>query len=238
MEDSLYVLVTTALTIGFVHTLVGVDHTLPFVVLGRSRGWTLQRTLGITALCGLGHVAASVLLGAVGIVAGLALESLGWIQSVRGEVASWLLIGFGLAYAAYAGINHLRGKAHSHAHTHADGTMHTHAHDHAAEHLHPHAGPNQVTVWSLFIVFALGPCESLIPLLMAPASAQHWGWVVIVTGAFAVATIGTMLVTVALGYLGLSPFRLGRLMPYGNILAGLAIALSGLIIHLHGHTHG
>jgi nickel/cobalt exporter len=112
--------------------------------------------------------------------------------------------------------------------------MHTHEHDHITEHLHVHAGPNVVTVWSLFIVFALGPCEALIPLLMAPAAAQHWSWVILVTGAFTAATLVTMLGTVTLGYIGLSPVRLGRLMPYGNILAGLAIALSGLAIQVLG----
>ena len=236
-EASLTVLTTTALTIGFVHTLIGVDHTLPFVVLGRSRGWTLKRTLGITALCGLAHVLASVILGSIGIAAGLALESFGWIQGVRGELASWLLVGFGLAYAAYSATKLYRSEPHSHPHAHADGVVHSHEHDHSAEHLHPHAGPNHVTVWSLFIVFALGPCEALIPLLMVPAAAEHWGWVVIVTGAFATATIVTMLVTVALGYLGLSSLKLGRLMPYGNVLAGLAIAISGVVIHLLGHAH-
>ncbi len=233
-EDSLYLLTTTALTIGFVHTLVGVDHTLPFIVLGRSRRWTLARTLGITALCGLAHVATSVVLGAIGIAAGLALESMGWIQEVRGELAAWLLIAFGTAYAAWAFVRHMRGKRHSHAHVHADGTVHTHEHDHASEHIHVHSGPNTVTVWSLFIVFALGPCEALIPLLMAPAAANHWSWVIVVTLAFTGATLLTMLGTVALGYLGLTTVRLERLMPYGNIFAGLAIALSGLAIQLLG----
>ena len=91
-----------------------------------------------------------------------------------------------------------------------------------------------MTVWSLFIVFALGPCEALIPLLMAPAAAHHWGWLLIVTGAFTLATLATMMTTVAMGYLGLSPFKLGRLMPYGNVFAGLAIALSGLAIQVLG----
>ena len=233
-EDSLYLLITTALTIGFVHTLVGVDHTLPFIVLGRSRRWSLARTLSVTALCGLAHVATSVVLGALGIAAGLALESMGWIQEIRGELAAWLLIAFGTAYAAWASVRHLRGKPHEHAHAHADGTVHTHEHDHLKEHLHVHSGPNQTTVWSLFIIFALGPCEALIPLLMAPAAANHWSWVVLVTAAFTGATLLTMLVTVAFGYLGLKTMRFERLMPYGNIFAGLAIALSGLAIQLLG----
>ena len=123
---------------------------------------------------------------------------------------------------------------HEHPHVHADGTLHTHTHDHTSEHLHVHAGPNVVTVWSLFVVFALGPCEALIPLLMAPAAAHNWSWVVVVTVAFTGATVLTMLGTVALGYVGLSPRRMGRLMPHANTLAGLAIAASGLAIQVLG----
>jgi len=233
-ETSLQLLLTTAVTIGVVHTLVGVDHTLPFIVIGRARRWSLGKVLSLTALCGLAHVATSVVLGAVGIAAGVALDAMGWLQEVRGSLAAWLLIGFGLAYAAWSAVRAHRKRSHAHAHVHADGTIHTHHHDHTAEHLHPHAGPNMVTAWSLFIVFALGPCEALIPLLMAPAAAQHWSWVVAVTLAFSGATLVTMLGTVAIGYWGLSPLRMGRLAPHANTLAGLAIASSGLAIQLLG----
>ena len=75
-DPALHILLWTALTVGFVHTLVGVDHTLPFIVLGRARRWSLRKTLGVTALCGLGHVATSVALGAVGIAAGVALDAM------------------------------------------------------------------------------------------------------------------------------------------------------------------
>ena len=233
-ETSLQLLLWTAVTIGFVHTLVGVDHTLPFIVLGRARGWSLRKALGITALCGFAHVLTSVLLGAVGIAVGVALDAMGWLQDLRGQLAAWLLIGFGFAYAAWAIVRQHRGHTHSHAHTHADGTVHTHDHDHSAEHLHPHAGKNVVTVWGLFIIFALGPCEALIPLLMAPAAAAHWSWVVAVTAAFTASTLATMLITVTIGYLGLAPLRMERLAPHAHTLAGLAIAGSGLAIQVLG----
>jgi nickel/cobalt transporter (NicO) family protein len=233
-DVSLQILLGTAATIGFVHTLIGVDHTLPFIVLGRARGWSLRKVLAVTTLCGLAHVMTSVLLGAIGIAAGVALESMGWLQDLRGQLAAWLLIGFGLAYATWSAVRTARSRVHAHPHAHADGTLHTHHHHHTAEHLHPHAGKSVLTVWSLFIVFALGPCEALIPLVMAPAAAQHWTWVVAVTAAFTGATLLTMLATVAIGYVGLSPLRMTRLAPHAHTLAGLAIAGSGLAIQLLG----
>ena len=111
------------------------------------------------------------------------------------------MIGFGLAYAAWAFWRSLRGHTHAHLHTHADGTVHTHAHDHRREHLHPHGVGRGVTPWALFLIFAFGPCEALIPLMMVPAVVQAWPVLVAVIGVFGAFTVGTMLAVVALGYL-------------------------------------
>jgi len=90
------------------------------------------------------------------------------------------------------------------------------------------------TVWTLFLVFAFGPCEPLIPLLMAPAALHHFGWVAIVALVFGAITIAVMLVLVALGYLGLSQLRMGQLERHAELLAGLAIAGSGVAIQALG----
>ena len=43
-------LLSTAAILGIVHTILGPDHYVPFVAMGRARGWSLGRTLGITAV--------------------------------------------------------------------------------------------------------------------------------------------------------------------------------------------
>ncbi len=90
MGSELGILAATAATVGFVHTLTGPDHYLPFIVLGRARNWSLGRTLGVTALCGIGHVLGSVALGLIGIGLGLAVGQLNIIEGIRGDIASWL----------------------------------------------------------------------------------------------------------------------------------------------------
>ena len=57
MTPELLVLVATAASIGFIHTLLGPDHYLPFIVMAKVRGWSRSKALGVTSLCGLGHVA-------------------------------------------------------------------------------------------------------------------------------------------------------------------------------------
>ncbi len=247
--DTVWVLVSAAVGIGFVHTLVGIDHTLPFVVLGKARGWSLRRTLWITGLCGGGHVASSVLLGGAGI--GLAIFATGldlqeghhWmegrvgvfesIEAVRGDLAAWALVAFGLTYAGWSLARRRRQQRHVHAH--AGGLVHSHEPPGAGGHEHsnaPAAGVAGLTAWSLFVIFVLGPCEPLIPILMVPAFQVGLWAVVPVTLAFGVTTIATMAGVVALAYRGLEFVRFRRLRAHVHTLSGLAIASSGLAILL------
>ncbi len=50
-----------------------------------------------------------------------------------------------------------------------------------------------MTPWVLFVIFLLGPCEALIPLLMFPAATESWATLFLVTGTFGLATVATML---------------------------------------------
>ena len=43
MEGSTLLLAGTAVTIGFIHTLVGPDHYLPFIVMGEARGMDYKK---------------------------------------------------------------------------------------------------------------------------------------------------------------------------------------------------
>ncbi|HLE82964.1 MAG TPA: hypothetical protein VJG13_01375, partial [Thermoanaerobaculia bacterium] len=95
-SSSLLALLATAAFIGTVHTLAGPDHYLPFIAMARARRWSTGRTAAMTLACGTGHVAGSVALGAIGIALGLALGWMEWLEAFRGEVAGWLLLGFGL----------------------------------------------------------------------------------------------------------------------------------------------
>ena len=239
MPDStpLSILLATAVTIAAGHTLIGVDHTLPFVAMGRARGWTLRKTLWVTALCGAGHVASSVLLGAVGIGLGVAAHRLAWVQSGRGSLAAWALIAFGSFFVVRALLRGRRARAHVHAHAHHDGVVHAHEHHHdEAAHVHAHAesGAASATVWALFVIFVLGPCEPLIPLLFAPAALGDFLGVVLIVASFAAVTISVMLVVVTVGFLGASQLHLRGLERHAELLAGLAIAASGVAVQVLG----
>ena len=98
MDNSIIILCGTAASIGLVHTALGPDHYLPFIMMGRARRWSLAKTAWITFLCGLGHVLSSVLLGLAGVLLGIQVMKLEVFEAFRGSIAAWLLIGFGFAY--------------------------------------------------------------------------------------------------------------------------------------------
>lgn len=226
----------TAASLALVHTVIGVDHTLPFIALARARDWSLTTLLVVTGLCGVGHVLSSVALGSLGLGLGATVARLGLFDSFRGNLAGWLLIAFGTVFAVRGLLRASRGAHHHHVHQHADGTVHEHGHDHhQVEHRHPHpVQERSALVWTLFVIFVLGPCEPLIPLLMAPALGGHWSWVPLIVTVFGVVTIGTMLLAVTVGYYGLRAGRWPRLEAHSDVLTGCVIAGSGAGVQLLG----
>lgn len=227
------ILLFSAISIGFIHTIIGPDHYLPFIVMSKARNWSLRKTTWITFLCGIGHVVGSIILGVLGIALGTALHLIETIETVRGDVASWLLIGFGVAYAVWGLRIGLRSVEHSHEHDHTR-EHHQHKHHHLGQHAHIHGDEQSITPWALFVIFVLGPCEPLIPLLMYPAARGSWLEVAWVSLAFGLTTIFTMVAVVVIVYRGLLEIRLNFMQRYVHALAGTIIAVSGLSIKLFG----
>jgi ABC-type nickel/cobalt efflux system permease component RcnA len=236
ISSEILVLVGTAATLGLVHTVLGPDHYLPFIVISRARKWSLSKTLLISFFCGLGHVLSSVVLGFVGIALGLAVARLTSVESFRGGAAAWLLIGFGFAYFIWGMHRAIKNRSHKHIHVHGDGEKHDHLHTHQVEHSHVHDEKKgtSLTPWILFIIFVFGPCEPLIPLVMYPAMKQNISGLILVTIAFGLTTILTMLTIIAVSSWGVKFLRLGRLERYAHALAGGMIFISGLSVQFLG----
>jgi ABC-type nickel/cobalt efflux system permease component RcnA len=199
--------------------------------MAKARNWNNSRTLFLTFLCGLGHVGSSAILGLLGIAFGIGLHNLTIFESLRGGIASWMLMAFGLAYFIWALRRYLKHRTHKHIHFHADGSTHEHIHTHEDAHLHVHdTDKKNITPWILFTVFVLGPCEPLIPLLMYPAAKNSIKGMVMVISVFSIVTISTMVTTVYLAMRGFELIKFEKFEKYTNILAGISIFLTGVII--------
>ena len=236
LTRELTLLTITAASIGLFHTLLGPDHYLPFIVMARARKWPLSKTALITVLCGIGHVGSSVMLGIVGVALGLAVTRLESVESLRGGIAAWLFIAFGLVYFVWGLRRAIKNRPHRHAHVHEDQTAHLHEHGHHDEHTHVHEKEDvkNLTPWILFTIFIFGPCEPLIPILMYPAAKQSLLGLVWVVGVFAAVTVFTMLGIVLAGTFGISFLPLKRLERYSHALAGATIFLCGTAIRFLG----
>jgi hypothetical protein len=209
--------ILSAMGIGLVHSLAP-DHWLPFASLAQAQGWSRRKLLFISFLAGLGHVGSSFVLGALGIILGMGLVSLEGVESFRSNIAGFLLIGFGVAYALW-GLKHIRDH-----HLHFHKTSDTVAGLHKGE---------MITLWTLMAIFVFGPCEPLIPLMFL--AVQHgWPGIWLTAIAFSLTTIFMVVAQSMLAFMGFS-FLPQRVMErWSHVLAGGVIALTGLAVMFLG----
>lgn len=235
MDNSITLLSVTAVSIGFIHTVLGPDHYLPFIVLSEAKKWTMKKTMWITFLCGLGHVLSSVILGLTGIIVGISVNRLVEVESFRGNIAGWLFIAFGLIYMLISIRNLYRKRQHTHSHFHPGTGEHIHEHNHFGDHAHVHENDVvRTTPLILFLIFVFGPCEPLIPILMYPAAQNNIAGSVFVSVLFSLVTIATMMGVVLAFKLGFSRINLKPVEKYSNLIAGGMIFLSGIAIQFIG----
>lgn len=233
--NEMSVLVMSAATLGVIHTLLGPDHYLPFIVLSKARNWTRPRTLWITFIAGVGHVSGSVILGLIGIAMGLSLSRLEAIEANRGNIVGWMLIAFGLLYTAYGIYKYFKRGAHVHfpSFLRPKSIRHKDLHLHEAD-LKKDDDAGRLTPWILFLIFVFGPCEVLIPMLVYPAAEQSGLGIFLVALVFGIATVGTMLLVVMLGYQGFSFIKLKGKEHRIHLFAGLVILLAGIGMQFMG----
>jgi len=235
MSHEFIILLITAATLGFTHTLLGPDHYLPFILISKEKRWTPAKTSFFTFVCGLGHVGSSVLIGYLGLTFGVELYKLKYLESFRGNIAGWMLIAFGLMYLIWGLRKAWKNRPHKHEHIHEDGQHHVHVHTHVKSHSHFHFGDlKEVSPWYLFIILIFGPCEVLIPLVMYPAAQASAYTMMLLVGTFSLATIGTMVMAVALGTYGYQFLRFKFLENHAGIVAGFSIMLCGVAIQFLG----
>ncbi len=228
MNQEILLLLATAASLAFIHTLFGPDHYLPFIVMSKARKWTMFKTVWVTVLCGIGHVGSSVLIGAIGVAFGIGITKVEGLEGIRGDIAAWAFVLFGFIYFILGMWRAIKNKPHKHIHIHDDGNVHTHDHTHVQKHDHIHK--KNITPWVLFTIFVLGPCEPLIPILMYPAAKQSTIGLILVIVVFSVITISTMLGIVLLASKGIKMIPFGKIEKYTHAIAGATIFLSGFAI--------
>jgi threonine/homoserine/homoserine lactone efflux protein len=180
------------------------------------------------------HVLVSIVLGAVIIAIGLQFRSA--IQTAQNAIVGSLLIATGAGFL----VLDLVGAGHGHAHDHD--------HEHAHEHDHPHHSQAQNArqlnqpsplgsaarlrgLAAVMVPFgaAASPDLTILPVFLAAATV---GLVTAVASlaAFAVVTIGTIVVLTLVAARGGYEIRGRWLERWGNVLTALVLVLIGLLV--------
>lgn len=218
MQHEIILLLVTAATVGLVHTVVAPDHYLPVVALARAGQWPVRKLIWVAAICGLGRVAAAVILGLLVVGVGATTEWFSNTGILEGKWSAWALIGLGLAYALYSWFRLANSKK--------------------QQHKQARAGMSSMTPWLLFAVFILGPCKFVVLALVIPGLQYGWPTMLLIAGVFGLSAMFTMVGLVLLGYYGISFLPGGMLERHGHIAVGLLIALVGLVMLVIGAGHG
>lgn len=226
METELNTLLLAAISISILHTLTGPDHYIPFIAIGKAKKWSLTRTIFWTLICGTAHVLSSVVLALGGVALGFSLSKINWLEDLRGGLAAWALFIFGLAMLIFGLYRAYGHRTHKHFDIYEGGDVYVYEHDHNQGPIMP-SERKKVTPWVLFIIFLLGPCEPMIPLLTYPAILNSTSGIILITVTFLFFTLLMMVVMVVMGYYGFNIIRTEALEKYMNAIAGGTIALCG-----------
>jgi ABC-type nickel/cobalt efflux system permease component RcnA len=225
-------LVTAAATAAF-HTLIP-DHWLPFVLVGRARGWSGRTTAAVSGLSAMVHTMLSLALGLAALTLGQTVAGAVGERLERGS--GILLVVFGTAYALWAwrkGGHFHPGGALFHARDegdHCDG----HEGPVSVDHLHYHADDAWIGKEAgkgavpLALIVGLNPCVLVLPIMVATAD-QGAGALALVTMAYSITTIALMVGLSVAGVVGARRIPVPAVARHMETASGLLIAAVGLV---------
>ncbi len=227
----------TGFSVAFFHAAIP-THWLPFVLVARARNWGRLKTLAVTSLAGLGHVALTSLLG-------LGIAWFGFQLEAKVGSFSWVAGGLLLVFAAFYFWRQWTGRGilHHHppgSHHHADEHCgHERDNSHWQEEMKDSAlVTDRSGEWSaisgLFVMLTLSPCEGFLPVYL---SGVQFGWTgfVVLSLILAVATLAGMTLFTWLALVGFERVRVKTFERYEAGLLGTLFLILGVLIIVIEH---
>ena len=150
MSSTLLLLLLAAFLVAFFHAILP-DHWMPIAILARTQRWPMRRALRVAAWAGFGHIAGSLVLGAILLVLGYGLEgNFAHFARYQDQILGGILLVTGTGLLLW---QLLRGAPHPHEH---------HKHDHAG-----HASSKGSWVTLMIAGVAASPDGAFVPVLLA-----------------------------------------------------------------------
>ena len=226
----------TAAVTALFHTLIP-DHWLPFVLVGRARGWSARTTAVVSGFSAVVHTLLSIALGLLALRLGqIGARAIGE-RLERGS--GLLLVVFGAAYALWAwrkGGHFHPGGALLHGRD-EKGRCDGHEGSVGSEHLHYHADDAWIRsdagkgAIPLALIVGLNPCVLLLPIMVATAE-EGTGAVALVTLSYSVTTVALMVGLSVAGVAGTRRLPVPAVARHMETASGILIALCGAVFLL------
>lgn len=224
MEPAAIVLLASASAAAALHALIP-DHWLPFVLMGRSRNWSVGKILALASAGGLLHVFLAVGMGLV--TYRLGRDGAEAVAHRIGETLEALssagLAVFGFVYGAYSW---RRERRH---HPATDGASARDPHHHHGHLLERWFGGN-LSGWSLVAVIGVSPCALAFPILLASAASLGISGVLLVAAGFGAVTMVTTLAITLIASLSARRIDFPFLNRYGDLISGVLIGMVGTFL--------
>jgi nickel/cobalt transporter (NicO) family protein len=209
----LLTLSTTGFAVALLHAAIP-THWLPFIAIGRVRGWSRRQTLSAVTLAGGGHILTTTALG-------VALSGFGFELNERFD--QWFHWGVALILVALGGWLAFRVPHGRDCH-HCAGLPNQ---------LLPDA-TDRTALWGLFLTLTLSPCELFLPVYLT-AVPFGWAGVAWLSAVLAVATFGGMLTLTWLTLQGIEHLRWRWLQRPSQRFIGALLCALGITVALLGH---
>ena len=227
----------TGFTVAFFHAAIP-THWLPFVLVSRARGWKRGKTLAVSALAGLGHVALTSLLGLVIAWFGFQLDEhaedlfpkiAGCVLLIIGAIYFWRQWRGGVLHHHPPGGHHQASSecGHSHTHSHWDDEL-------KESELVSKKSGDWAAIGGLFMMLTLSPCEGFLPVYL---SGVQFGWrgFVVLSAILAIGTLAGMLLFTWLTLIGLEHVQVQKFERYEAAMLGSIFTVLGVLMLIFEH---
>lgn len=183
-------------------------HWIPFALVGKVQGWSLTKTLGVTALSSLGHSLVTTAMGV--IVAFLGYQITKYVSGTD-IITGGLLAGLGAVYITLS-------KRQAHNHGPIDPAL-----------------SDRTAALSLFTTVVLSPCVELLPIFLA-ASTFTPSLLILMGIVLATANIIGMLTLTYLAYRGVKGLRLHVLEHREREIVGSVLFIIGIGLIIYHYS--
>ncbi len=208
MHDNTFILTlaATGFSVALLHAAIP-THWLPFVMVGRARGWTRRQILAAVALAGGGHIIATTLLG-------IGLARFGYELNEHFDHAfHWVVAAILVVLGLWMAFRSPHGRKCQHCHGHP-------------EKITPKT-TDKTLLWGLFLSLTLSPCELFLPVYLT-ASPYGWPGILMLSTVLALATLSGMLTLTWLTLLGSQRLHVRWLDQLDERIIGALLCLLGI----------